>query len=177
MSSVSIVTWLPINELVIESGLPNIKKFFATDQAGVAKVLSGYLSWHNPSLVLLNFNACEAVGHESGYFTVEQKACLRQVDDAIRDILVEISRLDGESYIILTSDYERGAADPKAHGTGDLKDMTVFWSCTGPRIPRGLGINDTTSILDSPVVGARILGINKQAAWEGDVPANLARHL
>jgi hypothetical protein len=168
---------VPARPEVIEPGLPNIKKFFATDQAGVAKVLSGYLSWHNPSLVLLDFNACEAVGHESGYFTVEQKACLRQVDDAIRDILVEISRLDGESYIILTSDYGEGAADPKAHGTGDPKDMTVFWSCTGPRIPRGLRINDTTSILDSPVVVARILGIKKPAAWEGDFPTSLARHL
>jgi hypothetical protein len=177
MLGVSIVNWPPMNTHLIESDLTTIKKFVTPDEFGIQRILTDFLRWHDPALALVVFDACDVAGHRHGYFSEGQRRCLLQVDEVIGRLLAEINRLPGENYIVVTTDHGGGGYEPHRHGSRHPKDITIFWSLTGPSIPRGIQIREEFSIVDTPAVVAAILGLEKPASWEGKVPAVIAKAL
>jgi hypothetical protein len=80
--------------------------------------------------------------------------------------------LPGESYVIVTTDHGGGGEPPSRHGSNHPRDLTIFWGCSGPRIPTNFELSESISIIDTPVV-ATLLGLPIPATWEGRMPSVL----
>jgi hypothetical protein len=88
-------------------------------------------------------------------------------------MLDEIRKLPGESYVIVTTDHGGGGVHNYRHGSNHPPDMTIFWGCSGPRIPTNFELSESISIIDTSVVVATLLGLPIPATWEGRMPSVL----
>jgi phosphopentomutase len=175
LSGVSIGSWPPINRHFIESNLPLHRKYISQSDRATAKIFKSFFGdkGGDASLVFVDFDECDVAGHRKGYFTLEQEDCLVYIDHLIGDMLSEIRRLPGENYFIVTTDHGGGGLNPYGHGSDRSRDMTIFWACSGPGIPKGVELQGAISILDTPVVISTILRRPIPQTWEGQVPAQI----
>jgi predicted AlkP superfamily pyrophosphatase or phosphodiesterase len=174
LSGVSIGSWPPIQRF-IESNLPNQHKYVSESDQKTAQIFQSFFQdkGSDASLIFTDFDECDVAGHKKGYFSDDHKNCLVYIDRLIGDMLTKIRKLPGDNFFIVTTDHGGGGLNPFMHGSADPRDMTIFWACSGPGIPQIEETHDPVSILDTPVVAAKILRLRVPPIWEGHLPAQL----
>lgn len=169
----SIANWKRIEGNILEHNISNCRKKTILDDEPYLNEFEIIVKDGTTSFVFMQFDLCDNVGHLRGYFGPEHKASLRQVDALIGKMVEMIKRLDGENYIIVTSDHGGGGEDPRSHGSDAPQDKTVFLICSGPGIVHHHA-RDTFSIVDIGPIVLQLLNVERPSGWQGMVPVELA---
>lgn len=166
----SFSNWAPINHGIIERSCGCV-----LDSAGdeeLTERIAGYIGGHDFRALFVQLDGVDHAGHAYGYWTPGFYAQIERSDALIGRMLgaLEARGMLATSLVLACSDHGGGGADPRSHGSGEDKDMTIFWGCAGPGIARGRVITGAVNIMDTAAVAARALGLEMPAAWEARVP-------
>ena len=116
-------------------------------------------------LLFVHFPTPEWMGHEYGWLSPEQLSVIFRADEALGNILAELTRrgLREETLVIVTADH--GGHDT-THGSSLPEDMTIPWIASGPGIKPG-GLTTQVHTMDTAATAAFALGLPLPAEWDG----------
>lgn len=169
LKSSAISNWWRIENNIIEDNIPLCRKRTIPDDDSFTKEFKLIVDDGTTSFVFMQIDLCDAIGHKHGYFTKEHEQALQHVDAFIGNLIEYVRAMDGENYIIITTDHGGGGEDPKMHGSNAPRDREVFLILDGPGITKSEEVSAFT-ILDIPSIVLRLLGIEQPPGWKGSVP-------
>jgi arylsulfatase A-like enzyme len=116
-------------------------------------------------LLFVHFPLVDGMGHEYGWLSPEQMSVAFRADQALGNILAELSArgLREETLIIVTADH--GGHDT-THGSSLPEDMTIPWIASGPGIQPKL-LTTQVHTMDTAATAAFALGLPIPAEWDG----------
>jgi predicted AlkP superfamily pyrophosphatase or phosphodiesterase len=127
----------------------------------VARVAVEWLGTKPIDLSFVYLGAVDEVGHVHGWMSPAYLQAVAAVDQAIGKV---IEALPADTYVIVTADH---GGHERAHGYDMPEDMTIPLILVGPRFPAGTALPGEVSILDIAPTVADILGLPRQAHWQG----------
>ena len=164
----SFTNWNPINIGIIEDGL-GVHKDSATD-APMTQKICDYVKKNDPTLLFVQFDEVDHVGHTAGYNT---KAHLNQITATdelickIYDAYDEMGYLE-DTLFIVTADH---GGIGKSHGGLSDAEKYVMLAATGKTVENGEIVD--MEIRDCPSVILYALGYEQPDSWTGRVPSGL----
>ncbi len=116
-------------------------------------------------LLFVHFPTVDGMGHEYGWMSPQQMSVAFRADEALGNILAELSNrgLRQETLIIVTADH--GGHDT-IHGSHDPLDMTIPWVASGAGIKPGQ-LTTQVHTMDTAATAAFALGLPIPAEWDG----------
>ena len=169
----SFCNWNPINVGIIEDGL-EVQKGHAADDAAVAADVVSYLNNHEPTLLFVQFDSCDAAGHNGGYGSAKHLEAITAVDELIGRIhqtLKERTLLDDTLFMVVT---DHGGTPGGSHGGDTEAETRVFFGAAGKTADSETPITDGDN-RDIAAIAAFALGVECPESWTARVPTGVFR--
>lgn len=159
--------WEPINTHIIEPSCDC--HCVSMPDPELASAAADYIRNQPPDVYFMQLDFIDAAGHSHGYGTPKYLDQITATDahagmviDALRD-----AGVFDESLIILLSDH---GGEGKSHGSDHPDCTTIFWSCCGPGVARGIELESKVNIMDTAAVVAHALGLSAPDGWDAKIP-------
>ena len=166
----SFATWNPINIGIVEDGL-DVHKDTADNDAALCKKICDYVAEHDPKLLFIQFDQCDAVGHSTGY---NQPAHLKQItttDGYIGQVFdaYEERGMVEDTLFILTADH---GGSGTSHGGSTPEEMNIIYAVRGETVIDG-GAAVDMQVRDNASVVLHALGYEQPETWTSMVPSGI----
>ncbi len=167
----SFVSWLPIDELIVESSGADIRFAHHYGDDGDARCVERAekaLRESDPDVVFVYFGDVDVAGHDHGFHPTVPPyvAQIEEVDGQVARLLAAIRARKSyaeEDWLILASTDHGGVLDG-GHGGGELPKRRIFYLASGAAAARGV-LGGTVNQVDVPVTAMTHLGIAIDPAW------------
>ena len=162
--------WEPINTGIVEEGL-GVYKVGGLGDAALTDKICEYLAYNTPTMMFVQFDEADAVGHSNGYGTEGQLNKIAEIDEYIGRIYASYEQkgmLD-ETLFIVTADH--GGSGTSHGGLTDAEKYVMF-AATGKTVERGGQILDM-EIRDTAAIVAYAFGYDLPENWTARVPSGL----
>lgn len=116
-----------------------------------------------PDFAFIYLSTTDIAGHAFGWMSKRYLEQAGYVDQAVGTLL---AALPAGTHVLVQADH--GGHD-RNHGTNTPEDMTIPWLLAGPGIRSGQELQSPVSLLDTAPTLARLLGVQPDAHWEGQV--------
>ena len=167
----SFCNWSAVNIGIIEDGL-QVEKWNGPNDPDVAAEVVSYLEGHEPTLLFVHFDSCDAAGHRYGYGTSEHLAAVSAVDGMIGDIYEALKRreLSDDTLFLVVTDH--GGTPQGSHGGNTPAEMNIFFGAEGKTVDRETPVYDGDN-RDVAAIVACALGVECPDTWTSRVPAGV----
>lgn len=160
--------WFCIRDGIVERDIGVVTD--GGEDAVLAKKVADHIKSSKPTLMFVQFDSVDHVGHETGYNNEIYYKKITEIDGYIGQIFdsVKDAGLDGESLFIVTADH--GGIDRFHGGTTD-EEKYVFFGARGKTVAE---MHDfKMNIRDIPAITCRALGADGNPKWDSVVPSGL----
>ena len=167
----SFCNWAAVNIGIIEDGL-GVEKWNGPNDPAVAAEVISYLGSHDPTLLFVHFDSCDAAGHRYGFGSPQHLAAISAVDGLIGEIHETLERrnlLDDTLFLVVT---DHGGTPQGSHGGNTPAEMNVFFGAVGKTVDRETPIYDGDN-RDVAAIAAHALGLDCPATWTSRVPTGV----
>lgn len=174
LTTASFVTWMPIDDYIIESSGADHRVAHDYHDDGDARAVEDamkYLRTQDPDVVFFYFADVDVAGHDNG-FHPESPGYIKeieQVDDQMGRLIGAIRArptYDQEDWLIISSTDHGGTLDG-GHAGGKPVQRTIYYLVSGDAAARG-ALLDTANQVDIPVTAMAHMGIQVDPEWALD---------
>ncbi|MBP3665649.1 MAG: alkaline phosphatase family protein [Clostridia bacterium] len=165
----SFCNWNPINVGIIEDGL-GVYKSGSKPDATIINEACTYAKENQPTLLFIQLDEADGVGHSQGYNTTAQLNKIKEQDALIQKLYETYDELGilGDTLFIVTADH---GGSGTGHGGLTDEEKYVMFAAAGRTVEKG-EIQDI-EVRDTPAVVLHALGLTAPTTWSARVPSGL----
>lgn len=133
--------------------------------AGLAQSAIQAFKNQRPGLMMIHFRDADYAGHSYGWGSNQQKKALKDVDQALAQLLKMLTDLNliQDTAIIISADHGGHA---KTHGTNMKEDMTIPWLAYGYKVNKQV-LNQEIRTVDTAATILWLMGISVPTELQG----------
>lgn len=126
----------------------------------------------NPTLVFLYSVHTDHAGHKHKWMSPEYIKSIEEADVEIGKFLAEMKEkgLYKDTYFMFLSDH---GGRNNGHGGVTTDEMVVPWGITGPKIKKGLVIEEPNNTVNTASVILHLFKVKQPLPWVGEVPQSI----
>ncbi len=167
--------WLKDSVSIFDFGGPQDRRPVAgsleieKDKKTALQVANQAIPWlkeHKPRLAFIHFADVDTAGHAFGWHSPEQKAALKNADQALSLVwqAIKDAGLAESSVMLISADH--GGHD-KTHGLNIPDDMLIPWVAWGKGVKKGFTITEKVTTYDTAATALWLLDIPAPAEFDG----------
>ena len=128
----------------------------------------------NPTLVFLYSVHTDHAGHGYGWMSSEYIRSIEEADAQIGELIDEMKEkgLYKDTHFMFLSDH---GGIKRGHGGVTVDEMIVPWGIAGPKIRKGLIIEEPNNTVNTAAVILRLFKVKQPLSWVGEVPKSIFR--
>ena len=126
----------------------------------------------NPTLVFLYSVHTDHAGHKHKWMSDQYISSIEEADIEIGNFIKKMKTADlyDDTYFMFVSDH--GGIN-YGHGGVSHNEMIVPWGITGPKVRKGIKMDEPNNTVNTSAVILRIFKVKQPAAWIGKVPESV----
>ncbi len=117
-----------------------------------------------PTLLFVHLDHVDHVGHDSGHGSPAYYESVAEADRLIGEVINGLQRagIRERTVVLVTADH---GGIGTGHGGETMEEVEVPWIIAGPRIRKGIAIEEPVDTYDTAATVAHLLGLEPPAAW------------
>jgi predicted AlkP superfamily pyrophosphatase or phosphodiesterase len=125
-----------------------------------------YLADQRPNVLFIHLSDADHAGHGSGWMSEAYGRAVRQVDRAVRELMLAADAAYGQGNysLLVTADH---GGHQYGHGTSDPQDVTIPWIAWGRGVNAGVLKDVSIDTFDTAPTVLWLLGVEEPDAWDG----------
>lgn len=126
----------------------------------------------SPTLVFLYSVHTDHVGHSHKWMSPEYIRSIEEADVQIGLFIENIKKVElfEDTYFMFLSDH---GGVGHGHGGVSHDEMVVPWGIIGPKIKKGIKLDEPNNTMNTAAVILHLFGVEKPLSWTGEVPKSI----